>query len=143
MDSFRTLAAGCLLLLLPALSAEAEDHASDRHKMQLLARPAQVLLPEELRGNCAGLTVTIKTHIERLRDLQKKAQQEETGPSPTMFGSLSDKKAYLNERKRVEALNVVLEAHGCNLVDIEGDLKTPSPVKNDKLPAANKKTFGR
>jgi hypothetical protein len=142
MDSFRTLAAGYLLLLL-ALSAAAEDHASDRQRMQLLARPAQVLLPEELHGNCAGLTVTIKTHIERLRDLQKKAQKEDTGPSPTLFGSLADKKAYLNERQRVEALNVVLEAHGCNLVDIEGELKTPAPVKNDKLPAGNKKTFGR
>ena len=140
MDSFRTLATICLLLL-PALSAAAEEHASDR-QMQLLARPAQVLLPEELHGNCAGLTVTIKTHIERLRDLQK-AQKQETGPSPTLFGGLSDKKAHLNERQRVEALNVVLEVHGCNLVDIEGELQTPAPVKNDKLPAGNKKTFGR
>jgi len=111
--------------------------------MQLLARPAQVLLPEELHGNCAGLTVTIKTHIERLRDLRKKAQKQETGPSPTLFGHLTDKKAYLNERQRVEALNVVLEGHGCNLVNIEGELKTPTSVKNDKLPASNKKTFGK
>jgi hypothetical protein len=106
VDSIRTLAAGCVLLL-PALSVEAGDYASDRQKMQLLARPAQVLLPEELHGNCPGLTVTIKTHIERLRDLQKKAQKEETGPSSTLFGNLTDKKAYLNERRRVEALNVV------------------------------------
>jgi hypothetical protein len=140
MDAIRTLAAGCLLLL-PALSAAAEDHVSDRQRTQLLARPAQVLLPQELHGHCGGLTVTIKTHIERLRDLQKKAQKEETGPSPTLFGNLIDKKAYLNERRRVEALNVVLEAHGCNLVNIEEELKTPGPVKNDKLPTGNKKKF--
>jgi hypothetical protein len=140
MDAIRTLAAGCLLLL-PALSAAAEDHVSDRQRAQLLARPAQVLLPEELHGNCGGLTITIKTHIDRLRDLQNKALNEEKGPAPTLFGNLTDKKAYLNERQRVEALNVVLEAHGCNLVDIEGELKTPGPVKNDKLPTGNKKKF--
>jgi hypothetical protein len=122
-------------LMLPAVLAAAGVHASDRQKMYLLARPAQVLLPEELRGNCAGLTITIKTHIERLRDLQEKALKEETGPSPTLFGDLPDKKAYLNQRQRVEALNVVLDAHGCNLVNIEGELKTPAPVRNDNLPA--------
>jgi hypothetical protein len=131
MDSIRTLAAGCLSLL-PALSAAAEDHASDRRRMQLLAGPAQVLLPEELRGNCGGLTVTIKTHIKRLRDLQEKVLKEEAGPSPTLFGDLPAKKAYLNERRRVEALNVVLDAHGCNLVNIEEELKTPAPVSKRK-----------
>ena len=140
MDAIRTLAAGCLLLL-PALSAAAEDHVSDRQRAQLLARPAQVLLPEELHGNCGGLTITIKTHIDRLRDLQNKALKEEKGPAPILLGNLTDKKAYLNERQRVEALNVVLEAHGCNLVDIEGELKTPGPVKNDTLPTGNKKKF--
>ena len=37
-------------------------------------------------GNCAGLTITIKTRIERLRTLQKQAKQEWEGPAPTLFG---------------------------------------------------------
>jgi hypothetical protein len=45
-----------------------------------MARHGQLLFSEELRGNCAGLTITIKTRIDRLRELQKEAKKEAEGP---------------------------------------------------------------
>ena len=71
--------------------------------MRLLARPAQVLLPEELRGNCAGLTVTIKTRIDRLREYLKVAKKEEDGSWATLFGDRPARNNATNERQRVEA----------------------------------------
>jgi hypothetical protein len=144
----RVLLAAGLFSLPLAVSAEAQNGDPDREKMRLLAAPARVLLPEELRGNCAGLTVTIKTRIDRLRELQKKAKKEEEGPPLTFFGERPGVTEAAEERTRVEALNVVLEAKGCNLVNIEEELqKVPPPppaTKADHRPAAiGHKAFDR
>lgn len=139
----RALASG-VLLSLSAFVAAPQASGVDRERMRLLARPAQVLLPEELRGNCAGLTVTIKTHIDRLRELLKKAQKEDSGPWPTLFGDRPDKEAYLEERGRVEALNVVLAFKGCHLVDIEDQRKMKPPEDKDNMhPPRGSMTFIR
>ena len=97
-----------------------------------MARPEQLLFSEEMRGNCAGLTVTIKTRIDRLRELQKQAKKEQEGPPPTLFGWPGSGPATTDmtkERARVEALNVVLDSKGCNLVNIDEELrKAPPPA---------------
>jgi hypothetical protein len=112
--------------------------------VRLLARPAQVLLPEELRGNCAGLTVTIKTRIDRLREYLKVAKKEEDGSWATLFGDRPARNDATKERQRVEALNIVLESKGCNLVNIDQELQKefPPPVaaKESKHPAGARKT---
>jgi hypothetical protein len=113
-------------LLLSALGATAQD--GDQEMRRLLARPGRLLFDEELRGNCAGLTVTIKTRIDRLREFQKLAKKEQKGPPPTLFGDWPAATDYARERRRVEALNVALDAKGCKLVNIEEELqKTPAP----------------
>jgi hypothetical protein len=101
-----------------------------------MARPQRLLFSEELRGNCAGLTVTIKTRIDRLRELQKQAKKEQEGPPTTLFGWLERGPATTDmakERARVEALNVVLDAKGCNLVNIDEELqKAPPPRRRQR-----------
>ena len=109
-----------------------------------MARTGQLLFSEELHGNCAGLTITIKTHIDRLRGLQKEAKKEADGPPSTLFGGRPAVDAFVHERDRVEALNVLLDTKGCNLVNIAEELqKAPPPAptarKSDR-PAA-RKTF--
>jgi hypothetical protein len=129
----RVLAAGLLSLPL-AVCAAAQDTNDDREMRRLMARPGRLLFSEELRGNCAGLTVTIKTRIDRLRELQKKAKTEQEGPSPTLFGDRPASMDWAQERNRVEALNVVLDAKGCNLVNIDEELqKAPASPPATKV----------
>ena len=77
--------AACLLSLPHAIDATAEESDAERQRMRLMARTGQLLFSEELHGNCAGLTITIKTHIDRLRELQKVAKKEADGPPSTHF----------------------------------------------------------
>ena len=111
-----------------AFAAAAQSADADRELARLLARPRQLLLPEELRGNCAGLTVTIKTHIDRLRALQKQAKQEQEGPPSTLFGDRPATHDFATEQERVQALNIVLDAKGCRPVNIDEELKNPAPT---------------
>jgi hypothetical protein len=130
----RTLAAALLLLSLP-IAAAAQNASADREMMRLLARPRQLLFPEELRGNCVGITIAIKTRIDRLRILQKQAKQEGAGPAPTLFGDRPAEGEFAKERERVEALNVVLDAKGCKPVNIDEELLRPAatpPPKQEK-----------
>jgi hypothetical protein len=125
----RVLTAGLLSLSL-TVCATAQEGNSDREMRRLMARPQRLLFSEELRGNCAGLTVTIKTRIDRLRELQKQAKKEQEGPPTTLFGWLERGPATTDmakERARVEALNVVLDAKGCNLVNIDEELQKAPP----------------
>ena len=138
------LLAVCLLSLPHTVGAAAEESDSERKRMRLLARPGQLLSSEELRGNCAGLTITMKTHIDRLRELQKAAKKEQEGPPPTLFGGRPAVEAFVHERNRVEALNVVLDTKGCELLNIGEELqKAPPPTPTAKAsdrPTA-RKTF--
>jgi hypothetical protein len=143
MLRWRSLAA-CLLSLTPAFGAAAQDVDVERERMRLLARPAQLLPSDELRGNCAGLTITIKTYIDRLRELRKQAKKEQEGPPPTLFGEWPAAGTYARERNRVEALNVVLDSKGCKLMNIDEELQKPPafpppPAAGDK--PAGRKTF--
>jgi len=122
----RALTAAALGLLTFAAAAWSAD--ADREMARLLARPRQLLLPEELRGNCAGLTVTIKTHIDRLRAMQKLAKQEQEGPAPTLFGDRPAARDFAAEQERVQALNIVLDAKGCKPVNVDEELQKPAPT---------------
>jgi len=139
MVQSRALLAAALLLLLP-FAAAAQSADADREMMRLLARPRQLLFPEELRGNCAGLTVTIKTRIERLRELRKRAKQEREGPPPTLFGDRPAAADFAREQERVQALNIVLDAKGCKPVNVDEELQkpsaTPPATKGGNEPAA-------
>jgi hypothetical protein len=122
-----------LLPLVLAAGAAGQDRNGDADARRLLARASRLLLQEEMRGNCAGLTVTTKVHIDRLRELEKTAKKEREGPAVTMFGERPAVENAAKERERVEALNVVLDAKGCAPVNIEDELKkAPPPVIESK-----------
>jgi hypothetical protein len=123
------------LALAPA-AAVAQDATGDSDLQRALARSSRLLLREELRGNCAGLTVTTKTHIDRLRELQKSANKENEGPPVSLMGERPAAADFARERDRVEALNVVLDAKGCMPVNIEEELKKTPPSP----PAGKSKT---
>lgn len=127
MVASHALTAAASLGLL-AFAAAAQSGDAERELARLLARSRQLLLPEELRGNCAGLTVTIKTHIDRLRALQKLAKQEHEGPAPTLFGDRPAARDFATEQERVQALNIVLDAKGCRPVNIDEELQKPAPT---------------
>jgi hypothetical protein len=138
------IAAACLLMLPFAATAQSTD--ADRKMMRLLARPRQLLFPEELHGNCAGLTITIKTRIDRLRELQKQAKQEREGPAPTLFGDRPAADAFAREHERVAALNIVLDAKGCKPINIDEELQKPSatpPATKDGPQPGGRKVFER
>jgi hypothetical protein len=140
MIGSRVLTAAALVSLL-ACAATAQSDDADREMARLLARPRQLLLPEELRGNCAGLTVTIKTRIDRLRTLQKQAKQEEEGPPPTLFGDRPAARDFAAEHARVQALNIVLDAKGCGPVNVEEELH--KPVSTPPAAQERKEPLGR
>jgi hypothetical protein len=129
-----------LFLIVPLAIAPAaavgQDATGDSNLQRALARSSRLLLREELRGNCAGLTVTTKTHIDRLRELQKSANKENDGPPVSLFGERPAAADFARERDRVEALNVVLDAKGCMPVNIEEELKKTPPSP----PAGKSKT---
>jgi hypothetical protein len=121
-----------LLPLALAAGAAGQDRNGDPETRRLLARPSRLLFQEEMRGNCAGLTVTTKVHIDRLRELEKAAKKEREGPAATMFGERPSVENAVKERERVEALNVVLDAKGCTPVNIEDELNKAPPAIESK-----------
>jgi hypothetical protein len=143
MIGSRVLAAG--LLSLPAFCAAAQDGNSEREMTRLLARFGRLLPPEELRANCAGLTLTIKSRIDRLRELRTQAKKEQEGPPPSLFGGRPAVAAFAKEREHVQALNVVLDAKGCNPVNVEAEMQKaaapPIPAKAGIRPAERSKSF--
>lgn len=129
-----------LVLLAVVTGAAGQDREGDIDMRRLLARPSRLLFREEMRGNCAGLTVTTRAHIDRLRELEKRAQKERDGPPATMLGERPAVESAAKERDRVEALNVVLDAKGCTPVNIEAELKKtpPQPATEGKDAGAKK-----
>jgi hypothetical protein len=126
----------CVLLIVPLAACSAsQDHYANQERTRLTATPRRLVIRDELRGNCAGLMVTLRTHIDRLRELQKKAKQQKDAPpatllemwSPPAFTPLDD------ERQRLAEFNAALEAKGCKQVDIDQEARLePTP------PAAGK-----
>jgi len=123
-----------LLSLMLACGAAARAADGDKDMRRVLARPQRLLLNEELRGNCAGLSVTTRVHIDRLRELEKRAKVErEASLPPTLVGEWPAAAAVAQERNRVEALNVVLDAKGCEPINVEEELKkSPPPSASPK-----------
>lgn len=126
MLPLRALAIGLLPLLLAACGG-AQDIYGEKGSGRLTGRP--LLSKEELHGNCAGLTVTIKVHIDQLKDLQKKVRQEEAGPPPNLMAMWDQRPAvgdFTMERERVREINAALDTKGCKTLDVDEELRTGS-----------------
>ena len=124
------LLAAVLLALAPAVSATARD-GREPEVRPATARPERVLSREEIAGNCAGLTVILKTRIDRLRELQKQAKKEQQGPPPSLmalFGARPAANTLAKERERVEALNVALSTKGCTMLNVDAELRRAPPA---------------
>lgn len=120
------LAAALLLATVPAAGAEQPRTSSwSSDKMWLKAQPRPVLPADELAGNCPGLTVTIKTRIERLKALQEKAAQEQW-PPPSITAHWAKRPLdgdIARQRELIARLNAALGAKGCQTVDVAEELK--------------------
>jgi hypothetical protein len=129
------LAAALLCLSLPASAAEQAKSSSwnsgdkssswSSEKMRLKPPPRPVLPADELAGNCAGITVTIKTRIERLKALQEKATQEQW-PPPSITALWAQRPVggdIARQRQQIAQLNAALGAKGCQIVDVDAELR--------------------
>jgi hypothetical protein len=128
------LAAALLSLAIPSGAAEQGKTSSWSSEMRLRPPPKPPVFGDELRGNCPGLTVTIKTRIERLKGLQEKAKQQQW-PPPTFMAQWERRPTggdIVRERERIAQLNAALDAKGCQTVDVDAELK--------RAPAAGTKT---
>ena len=93
--------------------------------MRLKALPRPALPADGLAGNCAGLTVTIKARIERLKALQEKATQEQW-PPPSFTAQWAKRPLggdIARQRELIARLNAALGAKGCQTVDVHAELK--------------------
>jgi hypothetical protein len=81
-------------------------------------------------STCAGLTVTLKADIDRMKKLKERAKNEENAPPTDLlsawqrtFGQKGDGVPSLKElqkvRERSEGLNESLRGQGCATIDIE------------------------
>jgi hypothetical protein len=139
------LAAALLSLSVAASAAEQGKSSSwtsekkssswSSEKMRLKPPPRAVLPSDELAGNCPGLTVTIKTRIERLKALQEKATQEQW-PPPSITGLWAKRPLggdIARQRQQIAQLNAALGAKGCQTVDVDAELRRlPSAVTGAK-----------
>ena len=102
--------------------------------MRLAPRPRPVppgIANDELRGNCAGLTVTIRTRIERLKMLQDQASGAQWPPPSSterwarrpLHGDIA------REREQVARLNRALGTKGCQTVDVAAELRRAPSAK--------------
>jgi hypothetical protein len=82
-----------------------------------------------LRNTCGGIVITIKSRIDRLRQLQGKAKQEQQQPPPTLTAMWQGRPAvheFAREREHIAQLNAALEAKGCQAVDVDEALRRPA-----------------
>jgi hypothetical protein len=127
-------AAAALLSATPPVAAQqSKSSAWSSEKMRLAPAPRPPGLYDELKGNCAGLTVTIKTRIERLKALQDQASGAQW-PPPSWKEQWARRPLdgdIARQREQVAMLNRALGAKGCETVDVSAELK--------RAPAAKKK----
>jgi len=79
---------------------------------------------DELRSNCAGLTVMTKTRIEWLKALEEKAGQQRW-PPPSPMAQWEKRPADTDialQREHIARLNAALGAKGCQTVDVDAEL---------------------
>jgi hypothetical protein len=131
MTHVGTVVAMFVALPLACCAAPQEAHSPGR----LMPRLDRLDPDQELRGNCAGLAITTRGHIDRLRQLETKAKQEQNTPPGTLLGWFEERPAVSEagkERKRLAQLNAALDAQGCKTVDIDAELKNPTPLPMPK-----------
>ncbi|MBO0764123.1 MAG: hypothetical protein J2P50_06000 [Hyphomicrobiaceae bacterium] len=93
--------------------------------MRLTPRPQLPTFADELHGNCAGLTVMIKTRIEWLKSLEQKAAGQQW-PPPTPWVAWSSRPLggdIALQRERIARLNAALDAKGCQTVDVNAEMQ--------------------
>jgi hypothetical protein len=92
--------------------------------------PKPPTISDELHGNCAGLTVMIKTRIEWLKALEAKAAGQQW-PPPSAVAQWARRPMggdVARQRERIARLNAALGAKGCQTVDVEAELqRAPAP----------------
>jgi hypothetical protein len=149
------LLAGLLAAALPAVTISAglaeQARSSSWHSERMRLTPAPKPAPrpgsrpgpklptfsDELHGNCAGLTVMIKTRIEWLKALEAKASGQQW-PPPSAIAQWARRPAggdFARHRERIARLNAVLGAKGCQTVDVQAELQ--------RTPAAGARTKGK
>jgi hypothetical protein len=132
------LAAAFLAVTIPGSAAdEAKTSSWSSQQMRLTARPKVQTFPDELQGNCAGLTVMIKTRIEWLRALEAKAAPQQW-PPPSAVAQWARRPVgggIARHRERIAQLNAALGAKGCQTVDVQAELQ--------RAPAADARTRRR
>jgi hypothetical protein len=134
MSRIWLLAVAFLLPTVPAAGQQPRSSSWTSEKMRVTPRPRPVypgVSSDELRGNCAGLTVTIRTRIERLKALQDQAAGMQWPPPSAMErwtrrpldGDIA------RQRALVSRLNRALGAKGCETVDIAAELQRAPSAK--------------
>jgi hypothetical protein len=118
-------AALLLATVSAAMAGEPQTSSWSTEKMRLKARPVPVFPVDELAGNCPGLTVTIKTRIERLKALQDSVTAEQW-PPPRITAQWAKRPLggdIAHQRDLIARLNAALGAKGCQTVDVEAELR--------------------
>jgi hypothetical protein len=122
------LAVALLSLTMPA-GAEGRTSSWSSERMRLRPPPKAPPFHDELRGNCAGLRVMLQTRIEWLRATEEKTARQ-PWPPPSSMAQWAGRPAggdIARHRERIAQLNAALGAKGCQTVDIEAELRRPSP----------------
>lgn len=136
------LALGIFSMAVRALPCAAQEPTGSPElgRMHLSARVKNLLSPEELKGTCAGLTMTLQFHIERMKRFKTPAEKELKEASPSLFGGRPSVVQFILERDRAHALNAILDSRGCKTVAIEDALRD---AQSDKEPSPQKAAKGR
>jgi DNA-directed RNA polymerase specialized sigma24 family protein len=124
-----------ILIFVPVAACAAAQDVYSTTTGRLMPRRDRLDPDQELQGNCAGLTITTRTHIDHLRQLETKAKEEQNAPPPTLQGWFEQRPSALEaskERKRLAQLNAALDAHGCKTMDVGAELKNPTPLPMPK-----------
>jgi hypothetical protein len=120
------------LLFLPVCACGAVPQPYQNAPVgRLTPRPERLLSDEEVRNNCAGLTIALRSAIERLSKLQK-AEQEQAWPPPSLMSRWERPPPpdIAKERRRLGQFNAALEDKGCQTLNVDDELRkvSASPV---------------